>query len=266
MNTKILLIKFSRTSIKDYCWLIKADDIDQLDYKVLEKIFSEYKFRQVSKENNVNCGLIELTSYFYFFSCYKTVYTDNYNREIYTLDALCIKKENIDIICSLYFIFFSNPQKYIQHECLESVNSNKTTNNYIVDVSSIFENYILSCKNIDKRFFTRTNFYPIFRGFDNELETKILQIVENKNTKNVQIDYLEREEKKCTLFVTESKKFLFGKFSKFIIKGDFSQENDIIYIEKIFSCKKDLQNYIDEIIKKLDGYIVDVIYSFLNKP
>lgn len=266
MNTKILLIKFSRTSIKDYCWLIKADGVDQLDYQVLEKIFSEYKLRQVSKENNVNCGLIELTSYFYFFSCYKTIYTDNYNREIYALDALCIKKENIDMICSLYFIFFSNPRKYIQHEqCLDSVNCNKITNNCIIDVSDIFENYILSCKNVDKRFFTRSNFYPIFQGYDNELETRILQIVGNKNTRNIQFDSLEtNKEKRCTLFVTESKKFLFGKFRKFIIKGDFSRGHDIIYIEKIFSCNKDLQNYIDKIVKKLDGYIVNVSYSFIN--
>ena len=120
-------------------------------------------------------------------------------------------------------------------------------------------------KSIDKFFLARANFYPIFLGFDNELETKILQIVENKNIMNIQTDSLEEyKEKKCTLVVTESKKFLFGKFSKFIIKGDFNQGHDIIYIEKFFSHNMDLQNYINEIVKELDEYIVNVSYIYLK--
>lgn len=280
MKPVVYLLKFSRTRQEDYHWLITADNISKRDYYILEQIFNKYKHMPTKKDDEVYCGFLGLELYYCLFSCYKTKYTDDCGRYIYSFDALCVKKENVSILGAIYYFCISDPQKYVQHEdCIEMEKGKVHANNFIIDIGDILNNYDALCKNSTNTIFFGNNFHSTFRGFKKEIEncisdeaaTKLLmdqQTSFNTNTKKEivseiattkPVEYLVNKNERiqdspqCILSVEriEEKQFLFWKMYKYIIEGNFNRDCALLYVEKYFPTDDSLHLFLEKLQKKL---------------
>lgn len=183
----------------------------------------------------------------------------------------------------------------------EDTYNEKAINNYAVDLSSIFENYYAVClENVNARAFEEVEFQPSFRGFDASVKEYLVshqntpalyqpttqlssdntpgvcekrknestisrEAVENDSLSQLHKshDNISCQQRKCNLWISivEERRFIFGKIRKFIIKGTFDNDYDLLHIEKYYTDKSALDGCLNKLLESLKERGFEVVVN-----